>query len=318
MGILCMKKIIFFIIVLIILGSLGFYFGKVSVLPGNASMIYSRLSGLLPDPALPEKYNWTWQKLIPGDITVYTYPLGKQSFTVPIVYSLPVVKLPMIKDSENFKIKLNISIDFTVSVENTVQLAKKGITNLKKLMKLITEKSKNILMNSLANKINDSIKTKRFPDSKNLVSVHVLNQLKTSINSVFKKYKMSFDNLQIFTVFLPDMKKYMVIRNTINQLQANLLNETRIYYSRKNKIAMDKFVANQKINELKDIAKLIRDYPSMLKYFTIKKLSDKIKLVIIPSGNNQLNQNFFKSMFDDLKKSLEVKKNVKQAVKKQK
>jgi len=73
-----MKKFLFFLLFLIILGGVGFFFGwtHLTVPPGSYGVLRSKTHGLDPQVIREGEFRWLWFKLIPTNATVSTFTLG--------------------------------------------------------------------------------------------------------------------------------------------------------------------------------------------------------------------------------------------------
>jgi len=73
-----MKKFLFFLLVLIILGGTGFFLGwaHLTVPPGSYGVMRSKTHGLDPQVIREGEFRWLWFKLIPTNVTISTYTLG--------------------------------------------------------------------------------------------------------------------------------------------------------------------------------------------------------------------------------------------------
>ena len=73
-----MKKFLLFLMVLIILGGAGFFFGwaHLTVPPGSYGVMRSKTHGLDPQVIREGEFRWLWYKLIPTNVRVLTFTLG--------------------------------------------------------------------------------------------------------------------------------------------------------------------------------------------------------------------------------------------------
>ena len=73
-----MKKFTVFLLVLILLGGAGFFFGWAhrTVPPGSYGVMRSRTHGLDPQVIREGEFRWVWYKLIPTNAQVTVYTLG--------------------------------------------------------------------------------------------------------------------------------------------------------------------------------------------------------------------------------------------------
>jgi len=73
-----MKKFLFFVLLLMIIGGAGFFLGwaQLTVPPGSYGVLRSKTHGLDPQVIREGEFRWLWYKLIPTNVTVSTYTLG--------------------------------------------------------------------------------------------------------------------------------------------------------------------------------------------------------------------------------------------------
>jgi len=73
-----MKKFLFFLLFLIILGGTGFFLGwaHLTVPPGSYGVLRSKTHGLDPQVIREGEFRWLWYKLIPTNVTISTYTVG--------------------------------------------------------------------------------------------------------------------------------------------------------------------------------------------------------------------------------------------------
>ena len=73
-----MKKFLFFLLFLTVIGGAGFFLGwtQLTVPPGSYGVLRSKTHGLDPQVIREGEFRWLWYKLIPTNVTVSTYTLG--------------------------------------------------------------------------------------------------------------------------------------------------------------------------------------------------------------------------------------------------
>ena len=73
-----MKKFVFIFFLLIVLGGAGFFFGwaQLTVPPGAYGVMRSKTHGLDPQVIREGEFRWYWYKLIPTNVSIYTFNLG--------------------------------------------------------------------------------------------------------------------------------------------------------------------------------------------------------------------------------------------------
>ena len=73
-----MKKFLFFLLFLMVIGGAGFFLGwtQLTVPPGSYGVLRSKTHGLDSQVIREGEFRWLWYKLIPTNVTVSTYTLG--------------------------------------------------------------------------------------------------------------------------------------------------------------------------------------------------------------------------------------------------
>lgn len=86
-----MKRFVIVLVVLILAGGLVFYFGwiQMQVPPGEYGVIVTRTNGWEEEVIRPGAFVWRWQRLLPTNLTLHTYPLGSHRTDVRLDGSLP-------------------------------------------------------------------------------------------------------------------------------------------------------------------------------------------------------------------------------------
>ncbi|AEF83029.1 hypothetical protein [Leadbettera azotonutricia] len=86
-----MKKFIAIVVILIILGGAGFFFGwaQLEVPPGSYGVIRSKLYGVDPQVIKEGEFRWVWFKLIPTNVDIQAYSLGRMSRDLKSSGTLP-------------------------------------------------------------------------------------------------------------------------------------------------------------------------------------------------------------------------------------
>lgn len=110
-----MKKNRVTVLLLLIFSATVFYVGWIqfSVPAGKYGVLVSKTGGVDPDPVLPARFRWQWERLIPTNSEIYVFDLVPVSCTVSAEGTLPSGTLysGMFEGNPDFswKIALNIS-----------------------------------------------------------------------------------------------------------------------------------------------------------------------------------------------------------------
>ena len=86
-----MKKFLFFLILLILLGGAGFFlgWGHLTVPPGSFGVMRSKTHGMESRPIQDGEFSWFWYRLIPTNSSVTVFTIGPVRHTINISGSLP-------------------------------------------------------------------------------------------------------------------------------------------------------------------------------------------------------------------------------------
>ncbi len=126
-----MRKFIVVLILLLLIGGVGFYFGWVQfrLPPGNVGVMFSKTSGWNPTAFRAGEFAWHWEPLLPTNTTLYV--LDAQSRTVRVSSSgtLPSGSLygGMLAGSPTFEYEVRFAVTFRVRAESLPMLLEDGI-----------------------------------------------------------------------------------------------------------------------------------------------------------------------------------------------
>jgi hypothetical protein len=76
-----MKAFLITLIILVVLAGAAFYFGWLQILlpAENYAVIFTKTGGYDETVVRPGEFSWRWQRLIPTNMTVYTFDLHPRS-----------------------------------------------------------------------------------------------------------------------------------------------------------------------------------------------------------------------------------------------
>jgi hypothetical protein len=117
-----MKKVLATLIVLLVLGGVVFYFGWVQFrLPADAcAVIFTRTGGFDTRVTMPGTFSWRWERLLPGNLTVYRYSLAPHRARVEVRQTLPSAELysAVLPDKPDFSIRAVADLEFALRPES--------------------------------------------------------------------------------------------------------------------------------------------------------------------------------------------------------
>jgi hypothetical protein len=126
--------------VLIALLIAGFFVGWIQLLlaPDTYGVIFTRAHGLEKSVVRPEGITWRWERIIPGALTLYRFPLTAQSMNLSISGILPSgdVYAALTPEHPDFSFQLHLSGLYRLKPEalpgltDTVRLRPDGLSDL--------------------------------------------------------------------------------------------------------------------------------------------------------------------------------------------
>jgi hypothetical protein len=127
-----MRKFFIILLVLLILAGTGFFFGwaQFGVPPGSYGVIRSKTHGLDPQPVREGEFRWVWYKLIPTNVSVTPYKLGRVNRELSFQGSLPsgdtytafAASTGVSDIQADFSYELSIGISFSLKAGSLVSL----------------------------------------------------------------------------------------------------------------------------------------------------------------------------------------------------
>ncbi|MDR1317675.1 MAG: hypothetical protein LBK13_12460 [Spirochaetales bacterium] len=122
-----MKKFVVLCIILLAAGGTVFYFGwvQIGIPAGNTAVIFTKTRGWEEKPVSPGTFIWRWEKLIPGNFTLYLYP--DKIYTAEIVCegnlpSADVYNL-FLDGRPDFRYELRLTLSYRVREDSFPVLA---------------------------------------------------------------------------------------------------------------------------------------------------------------------------------------------------
>jgi len=122
-----MKKFFITLLILIILGGTGFFFGwtQFAVPPGAYGVMSSKTHGIDPQLIKPGEFRWVWYRLIPTNTTISVFRIEPVHRDISIHSTLPSGNVYSIfaGNQVNFDWNFYGSFAFTLKSENLVSLS---------------------------------------------------------------------------------------------------------------------------------------------------------------------------------------------------
>jgi hypothetical protein len=117
-----MKKTLVVLVLLLVAGGVVFYFGWVQIrLPAeDCAVIFTRTGGFDSRVTMPGSFSWRWERLLPGNLTVYRYSLAAHRTRVEIRQALPSAELytAVLPEKPDFSIRAAAELEFALRPES--------------------------------------------------------------------------------------------------------------------------------------------------------------------------------------------------------
>ena len=113
-----MKKLLVFLVILIIIGAVAFFVGWIQIqLPENTyAVIFTKTRGWDETVTEPGKFTWRWERLIPTNMSLHKFSIEPHNATFSYEGELPSGSLyaGMIEPRPDFSYAVSFSISFTI------------------------------------------------------------------------------------------------------------------------------------------------------------------------------------------------------------
>jgi hypothetical protein len=117
-----MKKALVVLIVLLAVAGVIFFFGWVQIrLPADAcAVVFTKTGGFDSRVTMPGAFSWRWERLIPGNLTLYRFSLAPYRTRQEVRQSLPSAELysEVLPDNPDFSIRAVVELEFAVRPES--------------------------------------------------------------------------------------------------------------------------------------------------------------------------------------------------------
>jgi len=266
-----MKAFLIILVILVVLAGTAFYFGWVQILlpPENYAVVFTKIGGYDDQVIRPGEFSWRWERLIPTNMTLYTFDLHPRTLEVSFEGSLPSGQLysSILPENPDFSLSGNVTIQFGIVPESLPALVAEEKLSPEALDDFYEAKAEQI-----SNRIMDKLK-----------SATLNQQMERELAREFPDLKIL--SLRTETVRVPDLELYELARQSYKELV-----EIR---DRSREEAVARMAVEQVRTEnardqeretleaLREYGKLLNEYPILLKAMYVQKLSGD-KVITIP------------------------------------
>ena len=265
-----MKKFLFFLLLLIVLGGTGFFFGwaKLTVPAGSYGVMRSKTHGLEPRIIQDGEIRWIWYKLIPKnvEISVYTLKPVKRSIRSSGNLSSGQVYAALAGLEADFSWDFSGEFAFSLKPDYLPELAVRenlsDDTDLRKAEERLAERIETFILQRL----------KSYADSEDEKKMETIT-LAGSLPDLNREIQEAFPEIENLTCTIH------VVRYPDYTLYQSLKALYREYISRQNAIlkpgiggdAEKRINLNIRMEELARYGELLSKYPILLQYLALEK-----------------------------------------------
>ena len=264
-----MKKFFITLLILIILGGTGFFFGWVQfqVPPGQFGVISSKTHGIDPEPVRSGEFRWVWYKLIPTNVKIAVFNLEYTNFPFNFDSTLPsgstyasFAGLSNTDFSWNLKgeIAFNLNPDYIVRLTEKHNLS--GQDTLDTYMEKIAKDIEMIILRTLSS-ITSADDSERIEQ---IMSGNGDEQMENEIRTSFPE--ISDFTFIIQSVKFPDFVLYRQLRYMYEEFLTRQREYVTSAFGRR---AENHIEAQLRFDELQRYGELLTKYPVLLEYMQL-------------------------------------------------
>lgn len=263
-----MKKFVAFLIILIILGGAGFFFGwaQFSVPPGTYGVMRSKIYGVDPDLIREGEFRWVWYKLIPTNVDITAYTVKPVNRSIRSSGSLP--------SGGVYASLAGINADFSweITGEFSFNLKASGLPALVETENLTGQEDLDALEERYAGRVEvfilERIRTLTADDAKTEALF-----LSASVPGLDNAVLGAFPDIENFNcriqmIRFPDYTLYQSVKGLYNDYIAHQETSLRVDLT----INAEGRIANRlRFDELAQYGELLTKYPVLLQYLALEK-----------------------------------------------
>ena len=262
-----MKKVIVFVIILILLGSAVFFFGWIQIhLAGDQyAVIFTKTRGWEPEVIVPGTFSWRWERLIPTNTEIHIFTVSPRSSRISTSGSLPgaVTYAEIFDIQPDFSYELNFSVTYRLFPASLPGLAAdKGLRpeNMEAwyadLDGFVLDEAVSILRVSI-----DALK-----DEDSILSI--VSSFTSTLESALVKELPYIEVLTVspHVIELPDIDLYMEAKERYFQLLSVKSDTAAQSLARASERKIEQ---DMKLDLLERYGELLTKYPILLDYFSL-------------------------------------------------
>ncbi len=255
-----MKNFFITLFILIILGGVVFYFGWVQfqIPPDSVGVLFTKTRGFEEDPVMPGTFVWRWERLLPTNMTIYTFPLKKLQTEITVSGSLPSADLyaTVLPGEPDFHYTVTVSVLYSIDPVNLPRLLKEqsyGADLLQQLGTVLEESGGAVLTKYMYRAVNENR--------------HILD-FGEDIEGYFAEEfpYLTFHALNPVILDLPDIGLY---REAKTQYRALIRQKNDILQRENIHAATIKKTSEERLEVLRQYGALLADFPIILDYLAL-------------------------------------------------
>ena len=262
-----MKKFFLTLILLLILGGTGFFFGwaQFSVPSGHYGIITSKTHGVDPVPVRSGEFRWVWYKLIPTNVDIAIFRLEPANFDIRFNSTLPSGHsyAAFAGITADFSWELMASVSFSIEPDMLVNLASRlnfaSQEDLDAHLHFIAQGIEVIIMRTFA-----SIET----DNDRLERILAGNQDEELEKEIAARYpEIRNFSFTIQSARFPDFVLYRQVRLLYSDFLAR---QREVISSGFGGLAETHIASQLRLSELESYGALLTRYPLLLEYLALE------------------------------------------------
>jgi len=265
-----MKKFLVFVLVLIILGGAGFFFGwtQLQVPPGSFGVLRTKTHGLDPDVIREGEFRWLWYKLIPTNAVVST-------FTLPLVLR-PITSSGSLSSGATFAALAGVEADFSweLSGELSFNIKAESLPALVARENITSNDDLRHAENRLAERIANFVlaRLRSLADSGDSDQFDAL-RFSGSLAELDKEVLASFQDIENFmcTMTVVNFPDFTLYRSLAELYREYIQRQTELVSPGIASAGEGRLGMNLRLDELARYGELLSRYPILLQFLALEK-----------------------------------------------
>ncbi|MFP4365134.1 MAG: hypothetical protein ACLFR1_14825 [Spirochaetia bacterium] len=259
-----MKKFIISLFILLIFGSVVFYFGWVQfrLSEDTYAVVFTKTSGFEARPIAPGEFQWRWEALLPTNLTLHKFHIEPVRVNISHTGELPSANVysDLIAEQGAFSLRIDLVIDYVINPDHLADLVIEGY---------LREESMDQWYSTMENAITTYAVehlTREAPQTQ--VTGNNLSELVPGLESALASEfpELSFISIVPDRVELPDFGLYQEVRDRYSAI----MNEREeLYVENMRRAISEETQQTTRIEALERYGQILSDYPVLLDYFSM-------------------------------------------------